>query len=149
MDFEYDRVTKSLLEQVTCFMEDHIFPNVAIYENQMKEFGQDRWQIPPIIERLKEKAKEAKLWNFFLPSAPEYGGVTHLQYAPICELFGHVFFASEVFNCSAPDTGNMDILYRYGSNYVKDTYLTPLLNGDIRYDARRAEMKTFNEKMKV
>ena len=132
MNFEYDKTTKKLLKKVQTFMGRYIYPNVDIYENQIKGFGENRWQIPPILETLKAQAKKEGLWNFFLPAAPEFGGLTNLQYAPIAELLGRVSFASEVFNCSAPDTGNMEVLHHFGSKSVKKKYLKALLEGRIR-----------------
>jgi acyl-CoA dehydrogenase len=112
-------------------MDDHIHPNEARVNAHMATTA-DRWQPIPVIEELKPKARAAGLWNMFLPES-EYGpGLTNAEYAPICELMGRVPWSSEVFNCSAPDTGNMEVLARYGSEEQKETWLEPLLEGEIR-----------------
>lgn len=113
-------------------MEEHIYPNERLYEQQLN--GQpSRWSaVPPIMEELKEKAKRAGLWNLFLPES-EYGaGLTNVEYAPLCEIMGRSIIGPEAFNCGAPDTGNMEVLVRYGTPEQKEKWLKPLLNGDIR-----------------
>jgi alkylation response protein AidB-like acyl-CoA dehydrogenase len=113
-------------------MGEHVYPNEATYYEQLASFGADRWQIPPIIEELKGKARAAGLWNLFLPESHHGAGFTNLEYAPLCEVMGRVGFASEVFNCAAPDTGNMEVLARYGNEAQQDRWLKPLLDGRIR-----------------
>lgn len=113
-------------------MEEHIYPNERLYEQQLNE-QPSRWSaVPPIMEKLKEKAKQAGLWNLFLPES-EYGaGLTNVEYAPLCEIMGRSIIGPEAFNCGAPDTGNMEVLVRYGTPEQKEKWLKPLLNGDIR-----------------
>ncbi len=143
MDFDYSPSQKQWVKRVTDFMDEHIVPAVPIYEAQMAGFGQDRWKVIPIVEELKAKAKAAGLWNMFMPP---HSGQTHvddtfefegaplsnLDYSTIAEIMGRVGFASEVFNCSAPDTGNMEVLMRYGTLEQKERWLRPLMNGEIR-----------------
>ncbi|MAZ88053.1 MAG: acyl-CoA dehydrogenase [Cellvibrionaceae bacterium] len=131
MDFEYSDKVKELLEQVRSFMQEHIYPNEALFHEQISE---NRWETPAILEELKAKAKAQGLWNFFLPLAyGEYsGGLTNLEYAPLAEEMGKVAWASEVFNCAAPDTGNMEVLAKYGNDEQKKQWLEPLLEGKIR-----------------
>ena len=131
MDFDYSPKVQDLRKKVSQFMEDHVYPNEQTFEDQLNS-GPDRWQIPPIIEELKEKAKGAGLWNLFLPES-EYGyGLTNLEYAPLSEIMGRVHWGSEVFNCSAPDTGNMEVISRYGTPEQQKEWLEPLLEGKIR-----------------
>jgi acyl-CoA dehydrogenase len=131
MNFEYSDKVKALQEKVTAFMEEVVYPNEETYHNQLNE-GKTRWESPPIMEEMKKKAKEAGLWNLFLPES-EYGaGLTNLEYAPLAEIMGRSAIGSEVFNCSAPDTGNMEVLVRYGTQEQKEKWLLPLLNGEIR-----------------
>ena len=111
-------------------MDEHIYPNEKTYQEQI-ETG-DRWQIPAIMEELKAKAKAAGLWNLFLPDREHGAGLTNLEYAPLCEIMGRSPMAPEVFNCSAPDTGNMEVLARYGTPEQKKRWLEPLLAGEIR-----------------
>ena len=133
MNFEHDSVAKDYIRRVSDFMDQHIFPNEDLYHQQMKE-AKDRWEIPPILEELKKKAKAQGLWNLFIPKEYEKfsPGLTNLQYAPLAELMGRLQWASEVFNCSAPDTGNMEVLCRYGSPALQEKYLKPLMEGEIR-----------------
>ncbi len=130
MDFEYSDKVKDLQEKVQSFMDAHVYPNEQVFYDQVNEG--DRWQPTAIVEELKVKAKEAGLWNLFLPESDKGFGLTNLEYAPLCEIMGRVVFAAEVFNCSAPDTGNMEVLERYGTEEQKARWLTPLLNGEIR-----------------
>jgi acyl-CoA dehydrogenase len=120
-----------LQQRLVAFMDEHIYPNEATFDRQVAEG--ERWQPVAIIEDLKPKARAAGLWNLFLPES-EYGaGLTNAQYAPLCEVMGRAIrWAPEVFNCSAPDTGNMEVLVRYGSPAQRKEWLDPLLNGDIR-----------------
>jgi acyl-CoA dehydrogenase len=122
---------QSLAVRLTAFMDEHIYPNEALCRQQIADG--DRWQPVPIIEALKPRARDAGLWNLFLP-ASEYGaGLTNSEYAPLCEIMGRSpFFAPEVFNCSAPDTGNMEVLVRYGTEEQRRRWLEPLLRGEIR-----------------
>ncbi len=130
MNFEYTDKVKDLQERVGAFMDEHIYPNEDTYAAQIDEG--DRWQAPAILDELKAKARAADLWNLFLPESEHGAGLTNLEYAPLCEIMGRVGFAPEVFNCSAPDTGNMEVLARYGSDEHKETWLKPLLAGEIR-----------------
>ena len=135
MHFEFSQKTKDLQKRVQAFMDEHVYPNEKTYLEQVSQG--DRWQPVPIIEELKPKARAAGLWNLFMPieSDPQQkhgAGLTNLEYAPLSEIMGRVPWASEVFNCSAPDTGNMEVLARYGSEEQKAKWLTPLLNGEIR-----------------
>jgi acyl-CoA dehydrogenase len=131
LEFEYDDKTKRMLAKLNAFMDEHIYPNEAAYYRQHGELA-DRWHIPPMMEELKAKARAAGLWNLFLPESERGGGLTNLQYAPLCEVMGRVGFASEVFNCAAPDTGNMEVIERYGTEAHKKEWLQPLLDGKIR-----------------
>jgi len=131
MDFEYSKKTREYMEQVTDFMQKHVYPNEQTFVDQL-EAQTTRWQVPPIMEELKGRARERGLWNLFLPES-EYGaGLTNLEYAPLCEIMGRSPIAPEVFNCSAPDTGNMEVLVRYGTPEQKTQWLGPLLEGTIR-----------------
>ena len=131
MDFEYSKRTREHLEQLTDFMTRHVYPNEQTFLDQL-DSGPTRWQVPPIIEELKAKARERGLWNLFLPESEHGAGLTNLEYAPLCEVMGRSPIAPEVFNCSAPDTGNMEVLVRYGSAAQKREWLAPLLDGKIR-----------------
>ncbi|ADE69376.1 MULTISPECIES: acyl-CoA dehydrogenase [Priestia] len=132
MYFSYSDKVVKLQKELTSFMEEHIYPNERLYEQQLNE-QPSRWSaVPPIMEELKEKAKQAGLWNLFLPES-EYGaGLTNVEYAPLCEIMGRSIIGPEAFNCGAPDTGNMEVLVRYGTSEQKEKWLKPLLNGDIR-----------------
>ncbi len=132
MDFEYSDKTKYHLSLVQEFMDKNVYPNESTWIEQMESFGEDRWQVPPILDELKAKAKSEGLWNLFLPESDRGAGLTNLEYAPLSEVMGRVSWASEVFNCSAPDTGNMEVLERYASDSNKERWLGPLLSGEIR-----------------
>ena len=127
MNFDYSQKTRELQENLQQFMNEHIYPNETAFHDEIN--SGDRWQPSRLIEDLKAKARAANLWNLFLP---EVSGLTNLEYAPLAETMGKVVWSSEVFNCSAPDTGNMEVLERYGSEAQKDEWLKPLLNGEIR-----------------
>lgn len=130
MEFEYSDKVKGLVERVSAFMDEHVYPAESVYKAQVDEG--DRWAVPPVIEELKAKAKDAGLWNMFLPDSGRGFGLSNLEYAPIAELLGRSGIASETFNCSAPDTGNMEVLERYANEEQKQRWLEPLLNGEIR-----------------
>jgi acyl-CoA dehydrogenase len=130
MDFEYSARVKDLQDQLNAFMDKHVYPNEETFYAQIAEG--DRWQPTAIVEELKEEAKSAGLWNLFLPDSERGYGLSNLEYAPLCEIMGRVSFAPEVFNCSAPDTGNMEVLERYGTDEHKEQWMKPLLNGEIR-----------------
>jgi acyl-CoA dehydrogenase len=119
-----------LRDRLLAFMDEHIYPNEGTYRQQVGEG--DRWQPTPILEALKPKAREMGLWNLFLPDTRYGPGLTTAEYAPLCEIMGRSTFAPEVFNCSAPDTGNMEVLVRYGTPEQQRQWLEPLLAGDIR-----------------
>jgi acyl-CoA dehydrogenase len=131
MRFDVSDRSRELAARLTAFMDEHIYPNERTFEQQIDEG--DRWQPTAIVEELKPKARAAGLWNLFLPES-EYGaGLTNVEYAPLCEIMGRTqSLAAEVFNCSAPDTGNMEVLVRYGSAEQKRQWLEPLLAGEIR-----------------
>ena len=134
MDFDYSPRQKEWMKRVGDFMDAHIYPAEAIYHAQMDEARKkgDPWIVVPVVEDLKKKAKAAGLWNLFLNESEHGSGLTNLEYAPLAEMMGTVSFASECFNCSAPDTGNMEVFERYGSPYQQDKWLKPLLAGEIR-----------------
>ena len=127
MDFEYSHKCREYRDRLVAFMDEHVYPNEQAYLDEINTG--DRWQPSLLIEELKAKAKDADLWNLFLP---DISGLSNLDYAPLAETMGRVTWASEVFNCSAPDTGNMEVLHLYGSEQQKDTWLRPLLDGEIR-----------------
>jgi len=131
MNFEYSDKVKDLIQRVTDFMDLNVFP---VEEEMHQQVAQDQWSTPPLMEELKAKAKAQGLWNLFLPvSYGKYSaGLTSLEYAPLSEIMGKVMWASEVFNCAAPDTGNMEVLAKYGNEAQKKKWLEPLLEGKIR-----------------
>ncbi|HEY1632873.1 MAG TPA: acyl-CoA dehydrogenase family protein [Rhizomicrobium sp.] len=134
MDFDYSPRQKEWMKRVSDFMHAHIHPAEEVYSRQMTEAREkgNPWIVVPVVEELKKKARAAGLWNLFLNESEHGAGLTNLEYAPLCEMMGRVGFASEAFNCSAPDTGNMEVLERYGSPYQQDKWLKPLLAGEIR-----------------
>ena len=130
MNFDYSDKVKKLQEKLTDFMNENIYKNEDVYKKQVEEGG--RWCIPAIMEELKAKAKTEGLWNLFLPDSDLGASLTNVEYAPLCEIMGRSPIGPEVFNCSAPDTGNMEVLVRYGTEDQKRKWLEPLLNGEIR-----------------
>lgn len=132
MDFSYNDKTKRYREAVRSFMEENIYPNEEVFHRQL-ESQDSRWgEVPPIIEELKDKAKSEGLWNLFLPDEEHGAGLSNVEYAPLCEEMGKSMLAPEIFNCNAPDTGNMELLSMYGTEDQKEKWLHPLLNGEIR-----------------
>jgi acyl-CoA dehydrogenase len=131
MDFNHSDKVQDLRRRLQDFMDEHILPNDPLHHAQQAAMT-DRWQPVPITEALKPKAREAGLWNLFLPASTHGAGLTNLEYAPLAEIMGRVPWSSEVFNCSAPDTGNMETLERYGTEDHKARWLRPLLEGEIR-----------------
>src|SRR5579862_2137398 len=130
MNFDHTPKVNDLRARLIAFMDEHVYPNESAYEAHCT--GSDRWLPVPIIEELKPKARAAGLWNLFLPQSDRGAGLTNLEYAPLCEIMGRSPMAAEVFNCSAPDTGNMEVLERYGTPEIKEKWLKPLLAGKIR-----------------
>jgi acyl-CoA dehydrogenase len=130
MEFDFSPKVQDLQKRLRAFMEEHIYPNESKYPEHAE--GPDRWQPVPAIEELKPKARAAGLWNLFLPASEHGAGLTNLEYAPLCEIMGRSPIGPEVFNCSAPDTGNMEVLERYASPELKEKWLKPLLAGEIR-----------------
>jgi len=129
MDFEFSARTKDFEQRLRAFMDEHVYPNESRFE---QEIQRNRWQPSRVIEELKPKARAAGLWNLFLPNDAGGAGLTNLEYAPLCETMGRSAMAPEIFNCSAPDTGNMEVLARYGTPEQKQRWLKPLLAGEIR-----------------
>ena len=134
MQFDYSPKVKQLRERVDSFMQQHVYPNEQRFHDEVEENTKRgaRWTPTKLIEELKPKAKAAGLWNLFLPQSSHGAGLTNLEYAPLAESMGRVPWAPEVFNCSAPDTGNMETIERYGSDSHKQQWLKPLLAGEIR-----------------
>ena len=130
MDFEFSRKTKEYLERLGAFMDAHVYPNEQRYREELDRGG--RWEEPQLIGELQHKARAQGLWNLFLPDSTHGAGLTNLEYAPLCEVMGRVAWSPEVFNCAAPDTGNMETLERYGTPEQKRAWLEPLLEGKIR-----------------
>ncbi len=130
MFFEMSERATEILDHVKSFMDEHVYPNEQRIHDQLEEG--DRWQVPALVEELKTKARAEGLWNLFLPESEHGAGLNNLEYAPMAEQMGRSYWASEIFNCSAPDTGNMEVLARYGSEEQKKQWLEPLLDGEIR-----------------
>jgi acyl-CoA dehydrogenase len=134
MDFELSDRCKDLRERLLAFMDEQIYPNESVYEEQLRESGEPHFH-PPVMEELKQRARELGLWNLFLPHEAPRGlapGVSNLDYAPLAEIMGRSHIASEACNCAAPDTGNMEVLTLFGSGEQKERWLVPLLEGEIR-----------------
>ena len=131
MDFQHSARTMAYLQQVGAFMDAHVLPSEALYAQQV-DSAASRWTVPPIMEELKARARQQGLWNLFLPESDYGPGLSNIEYAPICELMGRSPIAPEVFNCSFPDTGNMEVLVRYGTAEQRARWLEPLLAGTLR-----------------
>ncbi|MGE7764263.1 acyl-CoA dehydrogenase [Peribacillus sp. NPDC096540] len=132
MNFEHTPKVKKLEKKLTEFMEKYVYPNESVYQKQLGK-QKSRWsEIPPVLSELTAKAKEEGLWNLFLPESNYGAGLTNLEYAPLCEIMGRSMIGPEIFNCNAPDTGNMEVLVRYGTDEHKERWLKPLLAGEIR-----------------
>ena len=131
MSFTPSPQAQDLHKRLLVFMDAHVFPHEATFASQLAA-SPDRWRIPPIMEELKKKACAEGLWNLFLPQSESGAGLTNLDYAPLCEVMGRSLIAPEIFNCAAPDTGNMEVLERYGTPEQKKRWLEPLLAGEIR-----------------
>ncbi len=131
MDFELSKRCQKMRAELLSFMDEFVYPNEETFEQQLNTQG-TRWQTPQIVDDLKAEAKKRGLWNLFLPDDHHGAGLTNVEYAPLCEIMGRVDWAPEVFNCNAPDTGNMEVLHMYGTPEQQAKWLEPLLNGDIR-----------------
>src|ERR1700716_3560111 len=129
MDFAFSSKVNELQRRLQAFMDEYIYPNEQRFHNEIEG---DRWSPTSVIEELKAKARTLGLWNLFLPDKVHGAGLTNLEYAPLCEIMGRSMIAPEVFNCSAPDTGNMEVLTRYGTAEQKERWLKPRLAGDTR-----------------
>ena len=130
MNFEFSNKVIELQNKLTNFMNENVYKNEEVFEDQLNKNG--RWTIPSILDELKEKAKKEGLWNLFLPESDLGAGLKNIEYAPLCEIMGRSPIGAEIFNCSAPDTGNMEVFVRYGTDDQKEKWLKPLLNGEIR-----------------
>jgi acyl-CoA dehydrogenase len=134
MDFSHSEKVRDLQDRITQFMDNHVYPAEALYHKELEENRRagNPWQVTKVLEDLKKKAKAADLWNLFLPHSEHGAGLTNLEYAPLCEIMGRSHIAPEAFNCSAPDTGNMEVLARYATKEQQQRWLAPLLDGKIR-----------------
>ncbi len=131
MDFQPSQRCSEFKERLNAFMDDHVYPAEEVYERQLRDSG-DPHHHPPIMEELKSRAREAGLWNMFLPDATLGAGLSNSDYAPLAEILGRSYIASEACNCSAPDTGNMEVLFHFATAEQKERWLMPLLDGEIR-----------------
>ena len=131
MDFSFSPEQRALQDRLVAFMDEHVYPAEPVYEAQLDE-GDDRWRPPAVMEELKARAREAGLWNLFLPDPALGAGLSNLEYAPLAEIMGRSPIGPEAFNCSAPDTGNMEVLASFASDEHKARWLEPLLAGEIR-----------------
>ena len=131
MNFDYSEKVRELRARLEAFMDEFVYPNEKVFEEQL-DASESRWKVPPIMEELKAEARAAGLWNLFLPESEHGAGLANLEYAPLCEVMGRSPIAPEIFNCNAPDTGNMEVLVRYGTPEQKERWLEPLLRGEIR-----------------
>src|SRR5215469_12545884 len=129
MDFAFNSKVRDLQQRLQAFMDEYIYPNEQRFHDEIER---NRWTPARVVEELKAKARAAGLWNLFLPDSDSGGGLTNLEYAPLCEIMGRSMIAPEVFNCSAPDTGNMEVLARYGTAEQRERWLKPLLEAEIR-----------------
>jgi acyl-CoA dehydrogenase len=134
MDFSHSEKVRDLQERITQFMDNHVYPAEPLYHKELEDNRRagNPWQVTKVLEDLKKKAKAADLWNLFLPHSEHGAGLTNLEYAPLCEIMGRSHIAPEAFNCSAPDTGNMEVLARYATKVQQQRWLVPLLDGKIR-----------------
>ncbi len=134
MDFSHSEKVRDLQERITQFMDEYVYPAEPLYHKELEENRRagNPWQVTKVVEDLKKKAKAADLWNLFLPHSEHGAGLTNLEYAPLCEIMGRSHIAPEAFNCSAPDTGNMEVLARYATKQQQERWLVPLLEGKIR-----------------
>ncbi|MCX7220231.1 MAG: acyl-CoA dehydrogenase family protein, partial [Burkholderiales bacterium] len=134
MDFQYSPNVQALRARLMAFMDEHIYPNEAVFFGEIEANRKtgNAWIPTKIVEELKVKARAADLWNLFLPESKLGAGLTNLEYAPLCEIMGRSLWSAEVFNCAAPDTGNMEVFARYATPELQEQWLKPLLNGEIR-----------------
>src|SRR5712664_474165 len=134
MDFSHSDKVRDLQERVSQFMDDHVYPAEPLYHEELEENRRagNPWKVTKVVEDLKKKARAENLWNLFLPHSEHGAGLTNLEYAPLCEIMGRSHIAPEAFNCSAPDTGNMEVLARYATKRQQERWLVPLLEGKIR-----------------